>query len=123
MNGYHLLVSHITTPHTVIKYTPYEVLFGRIANIPEKLQRQTQPVYNFDDRVLEIKKKMQNCQQIAKERLIKFKEAQGQKLKSYSYDFKENYLALLKVENRQKLDPLWKGQYEIKRIQGSNADI
>jgi hypothetical protein len=37
--------------------------------------------------------------------------------------FKENDLALLKIENRQKLDPLWKGPYEIKEIKGSNAII
>jgi hypothetical protein len=54
---------------------------------------------------------------------MKFKESQGQKVKLNSYDFKENYLALLRVENRQKLDPLWKGPYKIKRIQGSNAVI
>jgi hypothetical protein len=29
----------------------------------------------------------------------------------------------LKVENKQKLDPLWKGPYEIEKIQGSNAVI
>ncbi|PNF18384.1 hypothetical protein B7P43_G12483 [Cryptotermes secundus] len=112
-----------TTPHSITKYTPYEVLFGRVANIPGKLQRQPQPIYNFDDIVLEIKQKMQTCQQLAKERLIKFKESQGQKVKSNSYEFKENDLALLRIENRQKLDPLWKGPYEIKKIQGSNAVI
>ncbi|PNF16929.1 hypothetical protein B7P43_G03694 [Cryptotermes secundus] len=66
---------------------------------------------------------MQTCQQLAKERLIKFKESQGQKVKSNSYEFMENDLALLRIENRQKLDPLWKGPYEIKKIQGSNAVI
>jgi hypothetical protein len=111
------------TPHSVTKYTPYEILFGRIANIPGKLQRQPQTLYNFDDIVLEIKQKLQNCQQIARERLIKFKELQKQKVKFNEYEFKENDLALLKIENRQKLDPLWKGPYEIKRIQGSNAVI
>jgi hypothetical protein len=40
-----------------------------------------------------------------------------------SHDFKENELVLLKVQNRQKLDPLWKGPYEIKKVQGSNAVI
>jgi hypothetical protein len=35
-------------------------------------------------------------------------------------DFEENDLSLLRAETRQKLDPLWKGPYEIKRIQGSN---
>jgi hypothetical protein len=112
-----------TTPHSVTKYTPYEVLFGRTANIPEKLQRQPQPLYNLDDIVLEIKNRMQNCQHIARERLIKFKEMQKEKVKSNGCDFKENDLVLLRIENRQKLDPLWKGPYEIKKIKGSNAII
>jgi hypothetical protein len=112
-----------TTPHSVTKYTPYEVLFGRIANIPGKLQRQPQPLYNFDDIVSGIKQKMQNCQQVARERLIKFKELQRQNVKSNGYDFKENDLVLLKIENRLKLDPIWKGPCEIKKIRGSNAII
>ncbi|PNF43689.1 hypothetical protein B7P43_G14967 [Cryptotermes secundus] len=112
-----------TTPHSVTRYTPYEVLFGRNANIPGRLQRQPQPLYNFDDVVLEIKHKMQNCQQIARERLIEFKEAQRHRVKSNEYDFKVNDLVLLRIENRQKLDPLWRGPYEIKDIKGSNAVI
>jgi hypothetical protein len=90
-----------TTPHSVTKYIPYELLFSKIANIPGKLQQIPQPLYNFDDIVLEIKRKMQNCQQLAKERLIKFKEMQGQKVKSNDYDFNENDLVLLRVETRQ----------------------
>jgi hypothetical protein len=62
--------------------------------------------------------KMQNCQQIARESLIKFKESQRLKVKSKGYDFKENYLASLRVENKQKLEPLWKGPYLIKKIEG-----
>jgi hypothetical protein len=63
----------------------------------------------------DIRQKEQNCQQIAMESLIKFRESQRH--------FKENYLVLLKIENREKLEPLWKGPYEIKKIQGSNAVI
>jgi hypothetical protein len=44
-------------------------------------------------------------------------------VKVSGYDFKENDLALLKMENRQKLDTLWKCPYEIKKIQDSNAVI
>jgi hypothetical protein len=112
-----------TTPHSVTKYTPYEVLFGRTANIPGKLQRQPQPLYNFDDIVVDIKQKMQNCHHVAKETLIKFKELQRHETKFSNYDFKENDLVLLKVEHKQKLDQLWKGPYEIKKIRGSNAVI
>jgi transposase InsO family protein len=49
-----------TTPHSVTRYTPYELLFGRLASIPWKLQRTPQPVYNFDDVVVSIKQKMQS---------------------------------------------------------------
>jgi hypothetical protein len=49
------------------------VLYGKISNIPGKLQKQPQPVYNFDDIVLDIKQKMQTCKQLANERLTKFK--------------------------------------------------
>jgi transposase InsO family protein len=65
-----------TTPHSVTKYIPYELLFGRAANMPGKLQQTPQPLYNFDDVVLEIKLKIQNCQQLAKERLVNFKKQQ-----------------------------------------------
>jgi hypothetical protein len=111
-----------TTPHSITKYTPYEILFGRVANLPGKL-RQPQPVYNFDDIVLDIKQKMQNCQQIAKERLMQFKKLQRQRVGFNSHEFKENDLVLLRIENRQKMDPLWKGPYEVHKIEGSNAVI
>ncbi|PNF37360.1 hypothetical protein B7P43_G17830 [Cryptotermes secundus] len=111
-----------TTPHSVTKFTPYEVLFGRIANIPGKLQRKTEP-YNFEDIVMDIKQKMQSCQQMAREKLIKFKESQREKVSFSNHEFQVNDLVLLKVENRQKLDPLWRGPFEIKKIQGSNAVI
>ncbi|PNF43128.1 hypothetical protein B7P43_G18013 [Cryptotermes secundus] len=112
-----------TTPHSVTKFTPYEVLFGRIANIPGKLQRKTQPLYNFEDIVMDIKQKMQSCQQMAREKLIKFKESQREKVSFSNHEFQVNDLVLLRVENRQKLGSLWRGPFEIKKIQGSNAVI
>jgi hypothetical protein len=51
------------------------------------------------------------------------KELQTQKVKFNDHDFKENDLILLNVENRHKLDPLWKGPYEIKKSKVSNAAI
>jgi hypothetical protein len=78
----------------VTKFTPYEILFGRIANISGTLQRQPEPVYNFDD-IFEIKHKMQACHKKAKERLIQFKEKQREKVKSNEHLFKENDLVLL----------------------------
>jgi hypothetical protein len=70
-----------------------------------KLQQTPQPLYNFDDIVLNIKQRMQTSQQLARERLIKFKVMQGQAVKSFNHDFKRNDLVLLKVEARHKLEP------------------
>jgi hypothetical protein len=112
-----------TTPHTVTKHTPYEVLFGRIANLPGALQQVPQPLYNFYDIVMTMKSKMQGCQQLAREKLIKFKEEQVGKVKSNEWEFKENDLVLLRVETRHKLEPLWKGPFEIQEIRRPNAII
>ena len=57
-----------TTPHTMTKYTPYEVLFGRKANIPGQLQQTPTPVYNYDI-VHDVKRKLQECQKIARTNL------------------------------------------------------
>jgi hypothetical protein len=99
------------------------VLFGRIANVPGKLQKMPQLLYSYDDIVLSIKQRMQICQQLAKERLVKFKEMQGQVVKSHDHEFERDDLVLLRVEMRQKLEPLWKGPFEIKEVKRPNAVI
>jgi hypothetical protein len=91
--------------------------------VPGRLQQTPQPLYNFDDIVLSIKQKMQTCQQLARERSIKFKEMQGQMVRSFDYEFKVNDLVLLKVETRHKLEPLWNGPFEVKDVKRPNAII
>lgn len=112
-----------TTPHTSTKFSPYEILYGRKCNIPGTLQTTPQPLYNYDDIVQNVKFKMQNCHQVAKERLIKFKKEQQERTKANSVNFNVNDLVLLKVEARHKLEPIWKGPYEIKEMKGPNAII
>ena len=63
-----------TTPHTMTKYTPCEVLFGRKANIPGQLQQKTAPLYNYDDIVHDVKQKLQVCHKIATENLMQSKQ-------------------------------------------------
>ena len=106
-----------TTPHTVTKFSPYEVLFGRKCNLPESLQKTPQPLYNYEDIVKIIKFKLQNCHAKAQENLINFKQKQQRKVKSNAVAFKKNDIVLLKIEARGKLEPLWKGPYEIKKVE------
>jgi hypothetical protein len=53
-------------------YTPYEILFGRKANIPECLQQRSIPSYNYD--LIHIKRKLQECHEIAKYNLTETKQ-------------------------------------------------
>ena len=58
-----------TTPYTITKYTPYEVLFGGQANIPGQLQHKTAPLNNYDDFVHDVKQKLQACHEVARANL------------------------------------------------------
>jgi hypothetical protein len=55
------------------KFTPYEVLFGRKASIPWKLQRKS-IVYNYDDVIYGIKSKLQTCHEVARDNLMHTKQ-------------------------------------------------
>ena len=96
-----------TSPHAITKFSPYELLFGRKCNIPGILQTTPQPLYNYDDIVQDVKFKMQNSHQIARERLIKFKEKQQEKTKANSVKFNVNDLVILKVEAKHKLEAVF----------------
>jgi len=61
-----------TTPHTMTKYAPFEMLFGREVNIPGHLQQKTAPLYNYI--ILGVKQKVQACHEIAQANLTKSKQ-------------------------------------------------
>jgi len=109
------------------KYTPYEILFGRKANIPGNLQRRPVPLYNCDDLIHGIKKELQECHEIARSNLIqaKQKRTENQRDKVHMPVFREGDAVLLKNEKAGKLDPLWLGPYKILEVdrKGSNAVI
>jgi hypothetical protein len=60
-----------TTPHTMTQFTPYKVLFGRKTNIPGHSQQTSVPVYKYDDVVYDVKRILQECQEIARANLRK----------------------------------------------------
>jgi hypothetical protein len=116
-----------TTPHTMTKYTPYEVLFGRKANVPGKLQQQPTPMYNYDDLVHDIKMKLQECHKIARANLVRTKQHRVEQQASETNvpKFHVGNAVLLRNEKAGKLDPLWLGPFTIVEIHpnGSNVTI
>ena len=94
------------------KYTPYELVFGKICRLPSSLQGENvEPLYNFDDYPLEFKYRLQRAQCDAKENLIASKLARKQ---CYDKDlnpitYKEGDLVLVRNEIGNKLQCVYNG--------------
>jgi hypothetical protein len=107
--------------------TPYELLFGRKANVPGQLHQQPAPLYNYNDLVNDIKLKLQECHRIARENLIQTKQrrAAQQVSKISPPKFYIGDEVLLRNEKASKLDPLWNWPFTIVKVHpnGSNVTI
>jgi hypothetical protein len=116
-----------TTPHTMTRYTPYEIPFGRKANIPGHLQQTPVPMYNYDDLVYDVKRKLQECHEIARANLRQTKQHRvAQQLSKVNVPKLHNGdKVLLKNEKAGKLNPLWSGPYDVLEVDpnGSNVTI
>ena len=59
-----------TTPHSSTGYTPHDLLFGRKANIPGILQKETpEIIYNYESYVQELQSRLQSCYEVARSNL------------------------------------------------------
>lgn len=88
------------------------MLFGQIANIPGVLQKPRRPQYNYNF-VMDLKSRLQNTLRTAKDRLRTHELKQQKRApQDYAY-YDKGDLVLLHVENKHKLDSLWKGPFEV----------
>jgi transposase InsO family protein len=110
-----------TTEHSATTYQPYTLLYGKNLEIPINLKREPEPRYNYEDYYFDLKQKLQESHKIAREKLIQ------KKIKSKdNYDNKEHAIEvhvkdqiLLRDDTQKnKLNPLWKGPYEVIEILG-----
>lgn len=118
-----------TTPHTVTKFTPFELLFGRIANLPGELQKgKPGPLYNYEDLVQGLRFKLKASYEIARNNIVKAKENQKEQ-----YDTRRaNPIKLevgmqvlmqnesVKLGTSKKLNCPWLGPYEITKVYDNN---
>lgn len=114
-----------TTPSVYHDYTPFELLFGRKAEIPSKLTASIEPVYDMDAYEREIAYRLQVTQQRVQNYLEK---AKVKRKLEYDRDVNENIIqpgdkVIITNENRSKFDPWYKGPYQVINCEGVNCTI
>lgn len=114
-----------TTVHSETKYTPYELVFGKLCNLPSNLQGIVEPLYNNDEYPLHLKYRLQKAQCDARNNLILSKN-----VRKIDYDKKANHvvyktgdMVLLKNQVGTKLDRIYTGPYTVIEDLSPNVKI
>lgn len=103
----------------ITNQTPFEMLFGRKANVPSCFKREVEPVYNTDDYVLDLKYRLQEMHQIARQNIVKSKliAKKYYDRNARPFNVKEGDLVLIRDEKREgKFSPLKLGPYEVIKV-------
>lgn len=114
-----------TSVHSQTKYTPYELVFGKICGLPSNLSEQTDPLYNFDDYPKELKYRLQVAQQDARQNLL-----QNKNIRKFIYDknmncikYKPEDLILVKSQTGNKFNCIYNGPYKVIEELSPNVKI
>lgn len=115
-----------TTPHSIHQYTPFELIFGRQANIPQSIQNPCtiEPIYNHDSYYSELKFKIQSAIKSTRNLLKESKiDRINKQTNTNPINIQTGEIVWLKVENRRKLDKIYSGPFEIIKIEHPNVTI
>lgn len=116
------------TVHTETKYTPFELVFGKIGILPSNLIQEIDPLYSFDNYPLELKYRLQTANADARKNLIASKVKRKQYFdkknhcKSVSYKIGDKVLLKNCGENN-KQKAIFKGPYKVIENKDSNVVI
>lgn len=115
-----------TTPCVATGYTPFELVYGKKANLPIDLCSDTiDPLYNLDDYSKEVKFKLQVAHRRAGETLLKQKllRKESHDLQVTTNSLKIGEKVMLKSFGQTKLEPIKQGPYIVVDLDASNANI
>ncbi|KAG7300808.1 hypothetical protein JYU34_015143 [Plutella xylostella] len=117
--------SYNTTVHTSTKFTPYELVFGKICNIPSNLVKQVEPLYNCDNYPALVKYRIQKAQEQARQNLIQSKIIRTEKANqtSRSVTYKPNDCILIKNETGNKFENVYNGPYVVLEDLSPNVKV
>lgn len=109
--------SYNTHVHRTTKKTPFEMVFGRIANIPSSFKKDPIPLYNHDDYVLDLKNRLQQINSEVRKNIVKnkiYSKKNYDKKNTKPFIVKAGDFVWLKNETRDtKFSPLRLGPFEV----------
>lgn len=121
------MFAYNTTPHTATKMTPFELVFGRQAELPTAVKQPPRLTYCYDDFAQELRERLRAAHQEAKEALDTGKEKSkiqyDKNAESMEFEVGDKVLLKNNVLRRgrsKKLTQPWIGPYEITE---KNSDV
>lgn len=118
--------SHNNTVHSATGYTPTELVFGRITNLPSNVIECNDPIYNFDSYINELKYRLRVAWNDARDNLVGNKKDYKRK-----YDRRVNIkeikvndrVLLINHARKTKLEPYYKGPFLVRKLELPNVII
>ena len=112
-----------TKVHTETKYTPFELVFGKLCNLPTNLTDSCDPLYKSDNCTLELR--LQRAHMDARDNLVLSKirrKSEHDKVMN-SVQYKPDDLVLVKSETGNKLSELYEGPFAVIRECSPNVEL
>lgn len=118
--------AHNNTVHSATGYTPTELVFGKITNLPSNLMESIDPIYNFDSYINELKYRLRVAWMDARDNLIGNKK-EYKKIYDRRINIKEikvnDRVLLINYARKTKLEPYYKGPFIVRAIELPNIII
>lgn len=119
------ILAYNSTNHVTHSYCPYELVFGKLPNLPNM---EFVPKYTFTDYdfyLNELQNMLQHAHARVHEKLVDFKNARNEKFNQnlMPCKFFPGNLVKLRIEDRHKLDPVYSGPHKVISIDGVNTTI
>lgn len=102
-------------------FSPFELVYGRCSKLPSEITNKKYPIYNYDNYALQLRYKLKQYHDLAKEKLIKVKEANKRQYDKNrgetTLNLKVNDLVLLlKQKKKHKFENPYEGPYRVEKI-------
>lgn len=107
--------------NTSTGYSPFELLYGHNAKLPNEISSRKYPTYNYDNYAHELRGKLKTYHDMARENIIERKEQNKKhydsRVKTKALHLKTNDLVLIfKQKKDSKFDAPYEGPYRVERM-------